>query len=409
MPVNMNLAALYMNENGEYKPIPGVRGEPGVTPTISVEDIPGGHRVTIAGAEGSTSIDVMDGTNGVSPTVAVTDVTGGHRVTITDAIGTRSFDVMDGAAGSDGAPGAAGVSPTVAVTDITGGHRVTITDAIGTRSFDVMDGATGAPGAPGAAGVSPTVAVTDVTGGHRVTITDATGSRSFDVMDGTDGSTPVLTVIHITGSSPNFVSDVSYADAMTAYNNGSLLYAVRNDAVYGLYRVEASRLLFARTYIANNTVAIDTVSFTSTGAIGLGNQIVHPPKMLTFSLTSNGSDAYADPPTGTLGVEISDIDDISYAYHAAAGTSDDYVILGLRNGAPGSTPPDPYEMYSIQSATWDEETGPETVATLTFRCVGFRTGVPVIKTITVSDTPWTYDSFENAVVSFSETALAVSP
>ena len=330
MPLDLNLAALYMRVGDQYVPIPGVRGEPGV-----------------------------------SPAVAVTDITGGHRVTITDDSGTHSFDVLDGANGSDGAPGAAGFSPTVSVTDITGGHRVTITDA--------------------------------------------TGSHSFDVMDGADGSTPVLTVIHITGSSPNYVSDVSYADAMTAYTNGALLYAVRNDAVYGLYRVEASRLLFARTYIANNTVAIDTVSFTSTGAIGLGNQIVHPPKMLTFSLTSNGPDAYADPPTGTLGVEISDIDDISYAYHAAAGTSDDYVILGLRNGAPGSTPPDPYEMYSIQSATWDEETGPETVATLTFRCVGFRNGVPVIKTITVSDTPWTYDSFENAVVSYSETALAVSP
>ena len=326
MPLDLNLVALYMRVGDQYVPIPGVRGEPGV-----------------------------------SPTVAVTDITGGHRVTITDATGTRSFDVLDGADGADGAPGAAGVSPTVAVTDITGGHRVTITDAGGTHSFDVLD-----------------------------------------------GSTPVLTVIHITGSSPNYVSDVTYAEAMTAYNNGGLLYAVRNDAVYGLYRVEASRLLFARTYIANNSsVGIDTLSFASTGTIGIGNQNVNTTKMLTFALTSNGSDAYADPPTGTLGVEISDIGDIGYAYHAAAGTSDDYVILGLRNGAPSSTPPDPYEMYSIQSATWDEETGPEIVVTLTFRCLGFRNGVPVIKTITITDTPWTYDLFQNATVTYSETALAV--
>ena len=328
MPLDLNLAALYMRVGDQYVPIPGVRGEPGV-------------------------------------------------------------------------------SPTVAVTDITDGHRVTITDASGSHSFDVLDGTNGAPGTNG---VSPTVAVTDITGGHRVTITDAGGTHSFDVMDGTDGSTPVLTVIHITGSSPNYVSDVSYADAMTAYNNGSLLYAVRNDAVYGLYRVEASRLLFARTYIANNTsVGIDTISLLSNGAIGIGNQSVHAPKMLTFSLTSNGSDAYADPPTGTLGVEISDIDDISAAYHAAAGTSDDYVILGLRNGSPSSTPPDPYEMYSIQSATWDEETGPEIVVTLIFRCLGFRNGVPVIKTITITDTPWTYDLFQNATVTYSETSLAVAP
>lgn len=36
------------------------------------------------------------GQDGVSPTVTVTDITGGHRVTITDATGAHSFDVMDG-------------------------------------------------------------------------------------------------------------------------------------------------------------------------------------------------------------------------------------------------------------------------------------------------------------------------
>ena len=40
--------------------------------------------------------------NGVSPTVSVTEIDGGHRVTITDVNGTTSFDVMDGEAGSGG-------------------------------------------------------------------------------------------------------------------------------------------------------------------------------------------------------------------------------------------------------------------------------------------------------------------
>lgn len=34
--------------------------------------------------------------DGVSPTVTVTAITGGHRVTIKDATGTKTFDVMDG-------------------------------------------------------------------------------------------------------------------------------------------------------------------------------------------------------------------------------------------------------------------------------------------------------------------------
>ena len=36
------------------------------------------------------------GDDGVSPTISITDITGGHRVTITDATGAHSFDVMDG-------------------------------------------------------------------------------------------------------------------------------------------------------------------------------------------------------------------------------------------------------------------------------------------------------------------------
>ena len=85
----------------------------------------------------------FDGADGVSPTVSITDITGGHRITITDAQGTSTADVMDGEDGDPGTPGDDGVSPTVTVTDITGGHRVTITDAEGDHTFDVMDGQDG--------------------------------------------------------------------------------------------------------------------------------------------------------------------------------------------------------------------------------------------------------------------------
>lgn len=102
--------------------------------------------------DGEDGAPGLDGTNGVSPTLTVGDITGGHRITITDASGTRTVDVMDGATGPTGAPGAPGAdgySPTVSVTDITGGHRVTITDKNGAHSFDVMDGQGGSsnPGA----------------------------------------------------------------------------------------------------------------------------------------------------------------------------------------------------------------------------------------------------------------------
>ena len=184
-------------------PTPGPQGEPGVSPVVSVSDIPGGHRVTITDADhpGGQSFDVMDGQDGspgapgqdgTSPEVTVTNITGGHRVTITDADhpGGQSFDVMDGQDGSPGAPGQDGTSPEVTVTNITGGHRVTITDADhpAGQTFDVMDGQDGSPGQDG---TSPEVTVTNITGGHRVTITDADhpGGQTFDVMDGATGPT----------------------------------------------------------------------------------------------------------------------------------------------------------------------------------------------------------------------------
>lgn len=76
----------------------------------------------------------QDGQDGYSPTITVTNITGGHRVSITDVDGTKTFDVMDGANGTNG------VSPTIVVTNITNGHRVSITDTTGTKTFDVMNG-----------------------------------------------------------------------------------------------------------------------------------------------------------------------------------------------------------------------------------------------------------------------------
>lgn len=51
------------------------------------------------GFEGSEEEWLASLANGVSPTITVTDIEGGHRVTITDANGEQYFDVMDGANG----------------------------------------------------------------------------------------------------------------------------------------------------------------------------------------------------------------------------------------------------------------------------------------------------------------------
>ena len=89
-----------------YTPVKGVdyfdgedgeNGKDGYTPVKGVDYFDGSN-----GADGK---DGEDGKDGVSPTISVTTITGGHRVTITDANGTKTFDVMDGADGKDGKDG----------------------------------------------------------------------------------------------------------------------------------------------------------------------------------------------------------------------------------------------------------------------------------------------------------------
>ena len=69
--------------------------------TAEAETLPAGSSATADydAETGVLSIGVPVGNNGdpgVSPTVTVTDITGGHRITITDADGPHSFDVMNG-------------------------------------------------------------------------------------------------------------------------------------------------------------------------------------------------------------------------------------------------------------------------------------------------------------------------
>lgn len=67
---------------GRWIVVPTLKGDKGKTGDTG----PQGPK----GETGST------GQDGLSPSISITDITGGHRVTITDATGSHSFDVMDG-------------------------------------------------------------------------------------------------------------------------------------------------------------------------------------------------------------------------------------------------------------------------------------------------------------------------
>lgn len=60
------------------------------------------------------------GTDGVSPTIEVSEIEGGHRVTVTDVAGPKTFDIMDGATGETGATGPQGPAGADGVTPVKG-------------------------------------------------------------------------------------------------------------------------------------------------------------------------------------------------------------------------------------------------------------------------------------------------
>ena len=76
---------------------PGAQGEPGPkgeTGATGPQGEPGPKGET--GEQGPPGQTGPAGAPGVSPTVTVTDIEGGHRITITDTTGPHSFDVLNG-------------------------------------------------------------------------------------------------------------------------------------------------------------------------------------------------------------------------------------------------------------------------------------------------------------------------
>ena len=181
-------------------------GQDGESVTFSVSAIPSGTRVTLSGAQGTESFDVMngvDGTNGADGAQGPEGPQGPQGAPGVQGepgpqgmqgeqgpVGHQGEQGEQGPAGQDGAPGKSayeiavedgftgnvqewleslkgepgedGFSPTVSAEAIASGTRVTITDAVSSTVFDVMNGEAGPEGPSGASGFSPTVSTTPI-------------------------------------------------------------------------------------------------------------------------------------------------------------------------------------------------------------------------------------------------------
>lgn len=87
------------------------------------------------------------GEPGTSPTVTVQDITGGHRIIITDATGTSFVDVLNGKKGDPGKPGDVGATPELTIGTVEEGDAPSAT-ITGTAKNPVLN-LTLKSGAPG--------------------------------------------------------------------------------------------------------------------------------------------------------------------------------------------------------------------------------------------------------------------
>jgi len=104
------------------------------------------------GAFVSTGVQAL-GVDGVSPTITVATITGGHRITITDANGTHTVDVLDGENG-DAGRGIVSIRKT-GTAGLVDTYTITYTDST-VSTFEVTNGQNGNPGTDGAT-FTPTV------------------------------------------------------------------------------------------------------------------------------------------------------------------------------------------------------------------------------------------------------------
>lgn len=93
----------YIGDVDTGTPARGQDGQDGAPGKDGADGAPGAP-----GTPGKDGKDGAPGEDGVSPTVEIAAIDGGNRVSITDAEGSSSFDVMNGTDGAPGTPGADG-------------------------------------------------------------------------------------------------------------------------------------------------------------------------------------------------------------------------------------------------------------------------------------------------------------
>lgn len=165
---------------------PGTDGKDGVSPTISVDPISDGWRLTVTDVEGVTSVDITNGVDGEPGAQGPKGDKGDKGDT--GAIGPQGAQGAQGPQGEPGPQGEQGIQGEPGEQGIQGptgpkgdpGPQGPAGPA-GPTGATGPTGPTGATGSDGADGVSPTASVSSTSTGCKITVTDANGTTTTNI------------------------------------------------------------------------------------------------------------------------------------------------------------------------------------------------------------------------------------
>ena len=128
--------------------------KPELAPTAKVEQTANGAIIKMTDTKGTTQATVLNGTNGAkgtdgySPTIGLQNIDNGYRVTVNDKNGTQSFSLVNGANGKNG------ISPTINASKSGNISTLVISDVNGVSRVNIKDGVDGKNGIDGKDGVN---------------------------------------------------------------------------------------------------------------------------------------------------------------------------------------------------------------------------------------------------------------
>lgn len=313
-----------------------------------------GDGVGVPGPQGPKGDKGDKGDPGVSPTVSVQNISGGHKVSITDVDGTNEFDVMDGPqgpkgdngqdgqTGPQGPKGDDGYSPSIYTEPINNGYKLVIQNKEDEQSINIFNGS------------SNQIEGYEYGSILEITFEDAFVGKQFTVTDGVDIK---IGTVPIGGITTIFLANCNSTYTITARANNDIEYSteVETGPYYGQYTAMLSvfKATINVTAIAGAEVRASIGSFAYTVmAEGDGVTSLKVEQPGTYTITAMAKEVSSN--SVTLDVTEEDIYTATVKFITITVTATEGSHLTLTNGSTIKTgiAPDDYIFYLPNTGDW---------------------------------------------------------